>query len=75
MAINLNLLLKVTVQNKASDAHIRGDAPVYLRINGVITQINDSVMSSKEVEDMVFPLMNMSWASLKTNYSSIGLST
>ncbi len=58
MAINLNLLLKVTVQNKASDAHIRGDAPVYLRINGVITQINDSVMSSKEVEDMVFPLMN-----------------
>ena len=58
MAINLNLLLKVMVQNKASDTHIRGDAPVYLRINGLITQIKDSNMSAKEVEDMVFPLMN-----------------
>ena len=58
MAINLNVLLKIMVQNKASDTHIRGDAPVYLRINGLITQIKDSLMSSKEVEDMVFPLMN-----------------
>lgn len=57
MAINLNLLLKVMVQNKASDTHIRGDAPVYLRIDGVITQINSSTLTSKEVEDMVFPLM------------------
>ena len=53
MAINLNLLLKVMVQNKASDTHIRGDAPVYLRIDGVITQINSSTLTSKEVEDMV----------------------
>lgn len=58
MAINLNILLKVMVQNKASDLHIRGDAPVYLRISGVITQINASVMTAKEVEDMVYPLMN-----------------
>ena len=58
MAINLNLLLKVMVQNKASDTHIRGDAPVYLRINGAITQINSSMLTAKEVEDMVFPLMN-----------------
>ncbi len=57
MAINLNLLLKVMVQNKASDTHIRGDAPVYLRINGAITQINSSTLTAKEVEDMVFPLM------------------
>ncbi|MCG2725605.1 MAG: PilT/PilU family type 4a pilus ATPase [Elusimicrobia bacterium] len=58
MAINLDLLLKVMVQNKASDTHIRGDAPVSLRINGLITQIKDSRISSKEIEDMVFPLMN-----------------
>lgn len=58
MAINLDLLLKVMVQNKASDTHIRGDAAVYLRIDGVITQIKDSKISSKEVEAMVFPLMN-----------------
>ncbi len=57
MAINLNLLLKVMVQNKASDTHIRGDSQVFLRINGVITPINASNMTQKEVEDMVFPLM------------------
>ena len=58
MAINLNLLLKVMVQNKASDTHIRGDSQVYLRINGAITPINSSNMTQKEVEDMIFPLMN-----------------
>lgn len=56
MAINLNLLLKVMVQNKASDTHIRGDSPVFLRINGIITPINASMMTEKEVEDLVFPL-------------------
>ncbi|MBI5743567.1 MAG: type IV pilus twitching motility protein PilT [Elusimicrobia bacterium] len=58
MAINLNLLLKVMVQNKASDTHIRGDSPVFLRINGNITPINSSNMTQKEVEDMVTPLLN-----------------
>ena len=58
MAINLNLLLKVMVQNKASDAHIRGDSQVFLRINGHITPVNSSNMTEKEVEDMVFPLLN-----------------
>jgi len=46
------------VQNKASDTHIRGDSAVFLRINGAITPINSSSMTEKEVEDMVFPLMN-----------------
>ena len=58
MAINLNLLLKVMVQNKASDTHIRCDSSVFLRINGAITPINSSSMTQKEVEDMVFPLMS-----------------
>ena len=58
MAITLNALLKVMVQNKASDTHIRSDSPVFLRINGVITPINSSTLNGKEVEDMVFPLMS-----------------
>jgi len=57
MAITLDLLLKVMVQNKASDTHIRSDSPVYLRINGAVTPINSSTMTGKEVEDMIFPLM------------------
>ena len=74
MAINLNLLLKVMVQNKASDTHIRGDAPVYLRINGLITQIKDSQMSSKEVESMVFPLMNQRLKSIFTEKHEVDFS-
>ena len=58
MAITLNQLLKVMVQNKASDTHIRGDAPICLRINGIITPVNASTMTAKEVEEMAFPLMN-----------------
>ncbi|HAH31094.1 MAG TPA: type IV pili twitching motility protein PilT [Elusimicrobia bacterium] len=58
MAITLDMLLKVMVQNKASDTHIRSDAPVSLRINGVITPINASVMTGKEVEAIIFPLMS-----------------
>jgi twitching motility protein PilT len=58
MAINLNTLLKVMVDNKASDTHIRSDSPVYLRINGVMTQINGSMLTAKEVEEIVFPLLH-----------------
>ncbi|MCX5784098.1 MAG: PilT/PilU family type 4a pilus ATPase [Elusimicrobia bacterium] len=58
MAITLDMLLKVMVQNKASDTHVRSDAPVCLRINGTITPINASAMTGKEVEAMIFPLMN-----------------
>ncbi|HBA61145.1 MAG TPA: type IV pili twitching motility protein PilT [Elusimicrobia bacterium] len=58
MAINLNLLLKVMVQNKASDIHIRGDSQVYLRIHGKVTPVNASNMTEKEVQDLVAPLMS-----------------
>lgn len=58
MAITLELLLKVMVQNKASDLHIRSDETVYLRINGTMTPIQSSGLTAKEVENLVFPLMN-----------------
>ncbi|HOW89191.1 MAG TPA: PilT/PilU family type 4a pilus ATPase [Elusimicrobiales bacterium] len=58
MAIDLKTLLKAMVDHKASDTHIRGGAPVFLRINGVVNQINGSMMTPKEVEDMIFPLLN-----------------
>ena len=58
MAITLEVLLKVMVQNKASDIHIRGDSQVYLRIHGNITPINSSNMTQAEVEALVSPLMN-----------------
>ncbi|MCR4821193.1 MAG: type IV pilus twitching motility protein PilT [Elusimicrobiales bacterium] len=56
--ITLPVLLKVMVQNKASDLHIRGNSPVFLRINGNITPINASSMTESEVEAMIKPLLN-----------------
>ncbi|MBI4802273.1 MAG: PilT/PilU family type 4a pilus ATPase [Elusimicrobia bacterium] len=64
MAINLNMLLKAMVQNKASDTHIRGDASVCLRINGAVTQINASTMTAKEVEELVSPLLTKRLSSI-----------
>lgn len=58
MAITLNVLLKVMVQNKASDLHIRGNSQVFLRIQGNITPINGSNMTEEAVQDMINPLLN-----------------
>ncbi len=58
MAIDLKTLMKAMVDNKASDIHIRGGAPVFLRINGVINQVNSSTMTHQEVEGLIFPLLN-----------------
>lgn len=58
MAITLDVLLKVMVQNKASDLHIRGNSQVFLRINGTITPINGSNMTEEDVVVMIKPLLN-----------------
>ena len=62
------------VQNKASDTHIRGDAPVYLRINGAVTQINSSTMTTAEVENIIFPLMNPRLKSIFTEKHEVDFS-
>ncbi|MGC8866663.1 MAG: type IV pilus twitching motility protein PilT [Elusimicrobiales bacterium] len=56
--VNINILLKIMVQNSASDLHIRADSPVYLRIHGKLVAVKDSTLSSKEVEDIINPVMN-----------------
>lgn len=56
--LNINILLKIMVQNNASDLHIRSEAPVYLRIHGKLIPIKDSTMSAKDVESLITPIMN-----------------
>lgn len=56
--LNINILLKIMVQNNASDLHIRGDSPVYLRINGKLVPIKDSYLSSLQVNEMILPFLN-----------------
>ncbi|GAB4028343.1 MAG: type IV pilus twitching motility protein PilT [Elusimicrobiota bacterium] len=57
MPITLDLLLKLMIKNNASDLHVRGDGPVYLRLDGELTAINSSTMSAKEVEALIEPLL------------------
>lgn len=56
--VNINLLLKIMVQNNASDLHIRSESPIYLRIHGKLIPIKDSTVSSKDVENLITPIMN-----------------
>jgi len=56
MRIPIETLLKLAIQNKASDIHIRGDSKVFLRINGQIRPINNSEMTIKDVEDIIYPV-------------------
>lgn len=56
--ININLLLKIMVQNNASDLHIRPDSKVYLRIHGNLVPVKDLTISSKDIEEIMKPLLN-----------------
>lgn len=56
--VDINILLKIMIQNNASDMHIRSDAPVYLRIHGKLIPIKDSTMSKEDVEKLITPIMN-----------------
>lgn len=55
--LNLNVLLKIMVQNNASDLHIKSDSPVHLRINGRLVPVKDSVLTAEQIEELVKPFM------------------
>lgn len=58
MAVDLGILLKTMIKNKASDLHIRSDSKSYVRIFGSVKPIDGSFMSAKEVEDLAYACMS-----------------
>jgi len=58
MSIELGVLLKTMVQNKASDLHVRSDSRAFVRIDGDIRPIDGSEMTSTEVETLATSCMN-----------------
>jgi len=58
MAVDLTVLLKTMVQNKASDLHIRGGGKAYVRLNGVVKPIDGSELTPKESEELALACMN-----------------
>lgn len=56
--MDLKVLLKAMIQNRASDLHIRGESLVYLRIDGRLVSIKDSFMTSQQVQELIEPFLN-----------------
>ncbi len=58
MPMDISELLAFTVKNKASDLHISAGEPPMLRIHGDMTRIKVPPLDAKEVQAMVYDIMN-----------------
>ena len=58
MAMDISELLAFTVKNKASDLHISSGEPPMIRIHGDMTRIKVPPLEPKEVQAMVYDIMN-----------------
>ncbi|MGE5308230.1 MAG: PilT/PilU family type 4a pilus ATPase [Deltaproteobacteria bacterium] len=56
--LNINRLLKITIEKGASDLHLLAEQPPVLRINGELTFLTDAqVLHVNEIPQLVFSLM------------------
>jgi len=58
MVHDINKLLKLMVERKASDLHITAGAPAELRIDEVLVPIDDRVLSPSESKEIIYSLLN-----------------
>ncbi len=56
--MELEQLLRFSVQNKASDLHLSAGLPPLIRVDGDIRRINLPVMDHKEVHALLYDIMN-----------------
>lgn len=50
-------VLELTVQKKASDLHVSANLPPVIRIDGELVRTNLPVLSSDDVETLIFPIL------------------
>ncbi|MEL7023878.1 MAG: type IV pilus twitching motility protein PilT [Pseudomonadota bacterium] len=58
MAVDVAQLLSFTVKNKASDLHLSAGVPPMIRVDGDIKRVNMPALTHKEVNSMVYDIMN-----------------
>ena len=58
MAHDINKLLKLMVERKASDLHITAGAPVELRIDEKLIPVDDKVMSAEECKELIYSILS-----------------
>ena len=61
MAVDVAQLLSFTVKNNASDLHLSGGVPPMIRVDGDIKRINMPALTHKDVNSMVYDIMNASF--------------
>ena len=58
MAVDIAQLLSFTVKNNASDLHLSAGVPPMIRVDGDIKRVNMPALTHKEVNSMVYDIMN-----------------
>ena len=58
MAVDVAQLLSFTVKNNASDLHLSGGVPPMIRVDGDIKRVNMPALTHKDVNSMVYDIMN-----------------
>ena len=58
MAVDVAQLLSFAVKNNASDLHLSGGVPPMIRVDGDIKRINMPALTHKDVNSMVYDIMN-----------------
>ena len=58
MALDIAQLLAFAVKNKASDLHLSAGGPPMIRVDGDMKRVNLPDMSHKDVQSMVYDIMN-----------------
>ncbi|MEO0616267.1 MAG: type IV pilus twitching motility protein PilT [Pseudomonadota bacterium] len=58
MAVDVAQLLSFTVKNGASDLHLSAGVPPMIRVDGDIKRVNMPALTHKEVNSMVYDIMN-----------------
>ena len=58
MAIDVVQLLSFTVKNNGSDLHLSSGVPPMIRVDGDIKRINMPALTHKDVNSMVYDIMN-----------------
>jgi twitching motility protein PilT len=58
MAVDIAKLLEFAVKNKASDLHLSAGVPPMIRVDGDVKRINMPALAHKDVNSMVYDIMN-----------------
>lgn len=54
----IDQLFQITIDNGASDLHLRAGAPPYLRVRGKMVKLNYRALSAEEVHGLIFEILS-----------------